>query len=81
MLAFFFVQPKTKPFSLLDWIAVAGYYAFVQAKDIGVECNGQGVGELVRKAMLTKHAIMKNVPLSHPFEPDLQFLYGVIVVG
>jgi trans-L-3-hydroxyproline dehydratase len=28
-----------------------------------------------------KHAIMNAVPITHPFEPDLSFLYGTIFTG
>jgi trans-L-3-hydroxyproline dehydratase len=36
---------------------------------------------LIEKGMAIKQAIMAKGPISHPYEPDLSFLYGVIFIG
>jgi len=57
-----------------------GYYAYVQAKELGVECTHKGLKHLVTEAMKLKKAVMATQKLKHPFEKDLEFLYGVIVI-
>jgi trans-L-3-hydroxyproline dehydratase len=36
---------------------------------------------LIEKGMAIKNAIMKSYPIKHPFEKDLNFLYGTIFYG
>jgi len=63
-------------------IAYGGaFYAFVQAEEVGVQCNPEDVGALIEKGMAVKRAIMASRPISHPFEEDLSFLYGTIFIG
>jgi trans-L-3-hydroxyproline dehydratase len=63
-------------------IAFGGaFYAYVQAADVGVTCTPQDFRSLIEKGMAIKRAIMASRPISHPFEPDLGFLYGTIFVG
>ena len=37
--------------------------------------------ELIEKGMAIKNAVMKDYPIKHPFEEDLNFLYGTIFYG
>jgi len=63
-------------------IAYGGaFYAFVNAADLGVGCTSEHFRPLIEKGMAIKRAIMANREISHPFEPDLGFLYGTIFIG
>jgi len=63
-------------------IAFGGaFYAFVQAEDADLECTGDYYRELIRKGMAIKRAVMANRSIEHPFEKDLNFLYGTIFIG
>ncbi|MEE9442407.1 MAG: proline racemase family protein [candidate division Zixibacteria bacterium] len=57
------------------------YYAYVQAQDVGLTCLPQDHYELIRKGMMIKRAVMKSHRIEHPFEHDLNFLYGTIFIG
>jgi len=57
------------------------FYAFVQAKDLGVQLTPRDFRALIHRGMLVKHAVMKSHPIRHPYESDLSFLYGTIIVG
>lgn len=56
------------------------FYAFVNARDLGLSCTPQYFSELVEKGMMIKNAIMASKKIMHPFEEDLGFLYGTIFV-
>ncbi len=63
-------------------IAFGGaFYAFVQAEDIGLTCTPEHFRALIEKGMAIKHAVMASRPVTHPFEDDLNFLYGTIFLG
>lgn len=63
-------------------IAFGGaFYAFVQAEEVGVGLEATDFRNLIEVGMRIKHAIMEAVPIRHPFEEDLSFLYGTIFVG
>lgn len=57
------------------------YYAFCRAEDLGLQINPAHYGQLIDTGVHIKQAVMKSLPLDHPFEPDLGFLYGTIFVG
>ena len=62
-------------------IAFGGaFYAYVQAKDIGVDITHGNYRLLIEKGMIIKKAIMESLPMIHPFEEDLNFLYGTIFI-
>jgi len=56
------------------------FYAFVNARDLGLACTPQYFPELVEKGRMIKNAIMASKKIIHPFEKDLSFLYGTIFV-
>ncbi|RLC24334.1 MAG: proline racemase [Deltaproteobacteria bacterium] len=56
------------------------FYAFVNARDIGLKCTPEYFSELVEKGRLIKNTIMASKEIIHPFEEDLSFLYGTIFV-
>jgi trans-L-3-hydroxyproline dehydratase len=63
-------------------IAFGGaFYAFVNADELGIEMNDKNYRELIEKGMAIKEAVMKSYPIKHPFEEDLNFLYGTIFYG
>ncbi len=66
---------------LYDVAFGGAFYAFVRAEDVGVGLAAENVGELITKGRAIKTAVMQSLPIHHPFEPDLGFLYGVIFVG
>jgi trans-L-3-hydroxyproline dehydratase len=63
-------------------IAFGGaFYAFVNVADVNIECTPDYFQPLIDTGMKIKNAVMKEVTLAHPFEKDLNFLYGTIFVG
>jgi len=63
-------------------IAFGGaFYAYVKAEDVGLSCTPEEYRTLIEKGMAIKRAVMENVPLVHPFEEDLNFLYGTVFTG
>ncbi len=56
------------------------YYAYVQARDVGLEATPAHYAELVRIGMIIKESIMNHTSIVHPYEPDLGFIYGVIFI-
>jgi trans-L-3-hydroxyproline dehydratase len=57
------------------------FYAFCRADDLGVDLTPAAFRQLIDVGMSIKHAVMESLPIRHPFEDDLGFLYGVIIVG
>jgi trans-L-3-hydroxyproline dehydratase len=57
------------------------FYAYVEAKQVGLTCSQEEVHSLVEKGMAIKRAVMDSRPLAHPFEKDLSFLYGTIFIA
>ena len=63
-------------------IAYGGaFYAFVKAADAGVNMTEKDFRELIEKGMAIKRAVMAAKKIIHPFEEDLNFLYGTIFTG
>lgn len=63
-------------------IAYGGaFYAYVNAEDAGVGMSPDNHDELIDKGMAIKRAVMKSFTCKHPFEADLNFLYGTIFTG
>lgn len=63
-------------------IAYGGaFYAIVAAAPLGLTLDPSGYAKLIDAGRAIKHAIMKALPIVHPFEPDLSFLYGTIFTG
>ncbi|HLE39412.1 MAG TPA: proline racemase family protein [Acidimicrobiia bacterium] len=55
------------------------FYAFADAADYGLEVPGSPIADLVRAAWATTGAAAAALALSHPDDPDLNFLYGTIL--
>lgn len=63
-------------------IAFGGaFYAYVNAKEVGVGLTPDDTEQLIRYGRLIKTAVMETCEIMHPFEPDLGFLYGIIFIG
>jgi proline racemase len=63
-------------------IAYGGaFYAVVDAAPLGLSLNEANYLELIESGRAIKHAVMKALPVEHPFEPDLSFLYGTVFTG
>ena len=57
------------------------FYAYCRAADLGVDLAPDQFRQLIDVGMRVKRAVMANLPIRHPFEADLGFLYGTIIVG
>jgi proline racemase len=57
------------------------FYAFCRAEDLGVALEPGSFRELMDVGMRVKRAVMASLPIRHPFEEELGFLYGTIIVG
>jgi proline racemase len=63
-------------------IAYGGaFYAVVDAASLGLNLDASNYFELIDAGRKIKHAIMEVMPIEHPFESDLSFLYGTIFTG
>ena len=57
------------------------FYAYCKADDLGVRVVPEDFRKLIDAGMAVKHAVMASLPIVHPFEPDMGFLYGTIIDG
>jgi trans-L-3-hydroxyproline dehydratase len=57
------------------------FYAFCRAEDLGVRLVPEEFRRLIDLGMAVKRAVMTSLPIRHPMEKDLGFLYGTIIVG
>ncbi len=57
------------------------FYAFVYADEVGLACAPEEHARLVETGMAIKRAVATARGLAHPFEEDLNFLYGTIFIA
>jgi len=57
------------------------FYAFCRAEEIGVDLTAKNFRQLIDVGMSIKLAVMTSLPIQHPLEKDLGYLYGTIIVG
>jgi proline racemase len=57
------------------------FYAFLSAQEVGLRLEPDQANQLIEYGRLIKHAVMSQLPIKHPFEDDLSFLYGTIFTG
>lgn len=57
------------------------FYAFVSAEAVGLTLEPEHFNRIIDYGRRIKHAVMLRFPITHPFEPDLSFLYGTIFTG
>jgi proline racemase len=56
------------------------YYAYVDAQSVSLKLLPENAREIISKGMDIKNAVMQSRKPKHPFENDLNFLYGVIFI-
>ncbi len=56
------------------------FYAFCQAKELGLELSPRQAQKITELGVTIKQAISAQRSIEHPNEPDLGFLYGIIFV-
>jgi proline racemase len=57
------------------------FYAYVQAEPLGLSLEPESARLLIEKGMAIKRAVMASRAMAHPFEKDMNFLYGTIFIG
>ncbi len=57
------------------------FYAYVAAAPLDLQCVPEESRRLIEIGMQIKRAVASSHAISHPFEPDLGFLYGTIFVA
>jgi proline racemase len=57
------------------------FYAFLNAGDVGLKVTPEQTAQLVAAGEAIKKAVNAVLPIKHPFEKDLGFLYGTILIG
>jgi len=57
------------------------FYAIVDADKLKLSMEPSGVATLIEWGMQIKRSVMIKQKITHPFEPDLGFLYGTIFTG
>jgi trans-L-3-hydroxyproline dehydratase len=57
------------------------FYAYCRAADLGVGLGSSDFRRLIDVGTAVKRAVMESLPIRHPFQEDLGFLYGTIIVG
>jgi proline racemase len=63
-------------------IAFGGaFYAFLAAEQVGLSVTPEQTQLLVVAGEAIKKAVNATLPIKHPFEEDLSFLYGTILTG
>ena len=56
------------------------YYAYVQAKDVGLSCYPKDLDKLIQLGSDIKKAVSNSIEIKHPINDDLSFLYGIIFI-
>ena len=57
------------------------FYALVSAESVGLTLEQAQFNRIIECGRRIKHAVIARFPITHPFEPDLSFLYGTIFTG
>lgn len=57
------------------------FYVFCQAEDLGLDLVPEEFSKLVALGKQIKEAVTRHLPVQHPFEEELSFLYGTIFIG
>jgi len=57
------------------------FYAFCDARALGLELTGKAYNRLIDYGKKIKKAVTEHFEIRHPFEKDLSFLYGTIFTG
>lgn len=57
------------------------FYAYVDAASLGLNIDPDNYSALIKAGRAIKRAVMASRQIEHPFEKDLSFLYGTILIG
>jgi len=57
------------------------FYTYAEAAEVGLDLEAGAYRGLIEAGTAIKQAVMAAVEIRHPIEPDLGFLYGVILGG
>lgn len=57
------------------------FYAFCRAEELDLQLDTKHYQALIDAGRRIKYAVMDELEITHPFEDDLGFLYGTIIVG
>lgn len=83
-----FVLYRDKQIELEGWgripydVAYGGaFYAIVDADRMNLTLKASEVPKLIELGMQIKNSVMGRLRITHPFEPELSFLYGTIFTG
>lgn len=66
---------------LIDIAYGGAFYAFCRAEDLKVSLIPESFNRLIDLGMRVKKAVMNKLPILHPFEKELSFLFGTIIIG
>jgi trans-L-3-hydroxyproline dehydratase len=66
---------------LYDVAFGGAFYAFCQAEDFGLSLIPEEFSKIVSLGRQIKEAVSEHLPIQHPFEEELGFLYGTIFTG
>ena len=73
---------KIELFEMERMVAFGGaFYAVVEAQPLGVGLTPAHHNALIDYGRRIKVAVMDNFSVKHPFEDELSFLYGTILIG
>ena len=56
------------------------FYAYLNANQINLKLDAENYSEIIKQGKIIKKAVMASQKMEHPFEPDLNFLYGTIFI-
>jgi trans-L-3-hydroxyproline dehydratase len=57
------------------------FYAYCEADSLDVKIAPEEFRQLIEAGMAVKRAVMATLPIEHPFEEDMGFLYGTIITS
>jgi proline racemase len=57
------------------------FYAMVEAAPLGIDLTAAHYSKMIDYGRRIKRAVTAQIPIEHPFEKDLSFLYGTIFTG
>lgn len=57
------------------------FYAYCRAEDLGVRVGPEEVRRLIEAGTAVTRAVAAALPIRHPDEPDLGYLYGTIITA
>jgi len=66
---------------LVDIAYGGAFYAFCRAEDLKASLTPENSTRLIDLGMRVKKAVMNRLPIRHPFEKKLGFLFGTIIIG